>query len=104
MGGSGCRNLVERHLSDASGRRVDDAAQRLVIARVNYQSHISQQIFYLLALVEGHAAIYLIGNVAVAKCLLQSAGLGIRPIQNRNVTVLSSASPNSRVNIRCNQR
>ena len=99
MGGSGGRNLADCHLSDSSGRSVDNAAQRLVITRIDHQPYISQQIFYLLALVKRHAAIDLVGNVAGSESLLQSAGLGIRPIQNGDVAELGAVCPDCRIDI-----
>ena len=54
--------MIERHLADAAGRFVDDAGERDVVARIEQQPQVGEDVLVFLAVEEGQAANDLIGN------------------------------------------
>ena len=102
----GCRagDAADRHVADAARGGVDDAAQRLVVARVHDQPNVGEHILDLLALVERHAAVYLIRDVAAAQRLFQRARLRVGAVEYGHVAVLHPSGADGRVDVRREQR
>ena len=91
-------DLAHRGVTDATGRVVDDAAQRFVIVGVNDEPEVADGVFHLLALVERQTAVDAVGDSvahvavlvappAVAQGFLQYARLDIGPIKYCKILV-----------------
>ena len=100
----GCGDPADRHVADPARGRVDDAAERLVVLRVDDQPHVGEQVLDLLALIERHAAVYLVGYVPVAQRLLQRPRLRVGAIQHGRLAVGHASAVHGGVQVRGDQR
>ena len=65
----------------APGRCIDDAAQRFVVARIDYQPEIGHEVFDFLAVVERMAAVDAVRHVAPPQGVFDGARLGIVAVE-----------------------
>ena len=70
-----------RDRADAPGRCIDDAAQRFVVARIDYQPEIGHEVFDFLAVVERMAAVDAVRHVAPPQGVFDGARLGIVAVE-----------------------
>ncbi len=78
-------------LSDAALGHVQDAAQRDVVLRVREDAQVREDVADLLALVEADAADDLVGQADPDEDLLEHTGLGVGPVEDRDVAGLGVA-------------
>ena len=78
------QQVLDRFVTDAARRRVDDARQIGVARRVDGQAQITEQIFDFGALEELHAADDLVRHVALAQGFFERARLGVHAVKNRD--------------------
>ena len=84
--------LLHRGVADATRRFVDDAPQRLLVVGVRRQAQIAEQVLDFLPLIERHACIDVVGNVAVEETVLYLSALSVSAIEHGNAFV-GDASP-----------
>ncbi len=83
--------MIERHFADAARRFVDDAQKRQVVARVDQESQIGENVAVLFALEEGQAAHDLVRHALLYKGRLQAARQGVNAEKDGEIAVRSLA-------------
>ena len=76
------RDALHGRVADAARRVVDDAFERLVVARVDHQPDIGQHVLDLLVVVERTALVDAVGNAAAAKVVLQHGRLVVGAVED----------------------
>ncbi len=73
---------LHRGLADAARGRVDDAAERDGVVRVEHQLHVAEDVFDLGAVVEGEAADHVVLDLVAAQRLFHQARLRVGAIEH----------------------
>ena len=81
---------VERGLADAAGRRRHRAAEGHVVEGVHDEAEIRHDVLDLAPLVEPHAAHDQVGDARAAQGVFQDPGLGIRAVEDGDVSVVDA--------------
>ena len=80
--GGQLRDALHGRVADAARRVVDDAFERLVVARVDHQPDIGQHVLDLLVVVERTALVDAVGNAAAAEVVLQHGRLVVGAVED----------------------
>ena len=80
--GGQLRDALHGRVADAARRIVDDAFERLVVARVDHQPDIGQHVLDLLVVVERTALVDAVGNAAAAEVVLQHGRLVVGAVED----------------------
>ena len=82
------RHARKRRLPQPAPRHVDDAQETQRVARIVDHAQICDDILDLAPIVKPHRAHHRIGHARCVECLLDVAGLRVRPIEHGNISVL----------------
>src|SRR5215212_1445380 len=79
--------LFNRGFANTTNRIINNSFQCFFILRIYYNSQISQNIFYLFALIETHSSINPVRDSHTPEAFFKGPALSICPVQNSKVAV-----------------
>ncbi|CDC95621.1 putative uncharacterized protein [Alistipes sp. CAG:268] len=83
--GGQLRDALHGRIADAAGRVIDDAAEGLVVARVDHQADVGQHVLDLLVVVERRALVDAVGDAAAAEVVLEHGRLVVRAVEDHRL-------------------
>ncbi len=79
--------FADGSISNATGRIIDDTLERFFVIRIHHQTKISNNVFYLLSLVERKSAVNLIRHRPLPKSFFKNTALRVRTIQDSKIRI-----------------
>ncbi len=79
--------FADGSISNATGRIIDDTLERFFVIRIHHQTKISNNVFYLLSLVERKSAVNLIRHRSLPKSFFKNTALRVRTIQDSKISI-----------------
>ena len=89
---------VGLHLADGGGSdpplgHVDDPLHRQIVQGIVHGLHVGQQILDLFSSVEVYSPNDLVGNIGQQEFFLKQPGLGVSPVEHREIPVMILSGP-----------
>ena len=81
--------VFQGFLSDLATRNIDNPLQTHRIIRIEDETHIGEDVFDLLSLIELHSSIDSIRDILADEGFLDQSRLAIRPIEDSEIGVIS---------------
>ena len=88
-------DALDGRVADAARRIVDDAAESLVVARVDNQADITHQVADLLVVVERRTLVDAVGDAAAPQVLFQHERLVVGAVENRRLGPFVAGGPHA---------
>ena len=81
------RHFLHRCLTNSPSGKANDTQQSLVIAGIDREAQVTQDVFDLLALVERRTAVNTVRDIPFTQLALERTALRIRTIQDRHIVI-----------------